>query len=154
VYSAGVGTGRQDGSPSGDHASIDGVVAAFFAAFDNRDGLVPDAAAFVALFVEGATIAHRIGHSVSVDPPAEFFRPRHILLTNGTLVDFHEWEEDAVTTVHGGIASRTSVYRKSGRGYGGTGTKLFQLARRADGEWRIVSVLWEDDSTQPGEATR
>jgi hypothetical protein len=129
-----------------EQAGIDAVVAAFFGAFDNRDGRVPDAAAFAALFVDGATIAHRSGERVAVDAPAEFFRPRQSLLTNGTLLDFHEWEEDALTTVHANIASRTSVYRKSGSGgYGGTGTKLFQLARQAGGAWRITSVLWADD---------
>jgi len=126
-------------------AVIDGIVLAFFAAFDNRDGRVPDGEAFAALFADGASIAHPDGGRLRFSSPADFFAPRLAMLTDGRLVDFHEWETDAVTRMHAGIASRTSTYRKSGRDYGGTGTKLFQFARQADGRWQITAVLWADD---------
>src|SRR6187431_3385807 len=89
---------------------IDDVVVTFYGAFDNRDGRVPDGGAFAMLFLPGATIAHRDGARLRFSSPADFFAPRLAMLTDGRLVDFHEWEVDAVTTVHVGIASRTSSY--------------------------------------------
>lgn len=133
-------------TPDSDVAFIDGLVAAFFAAFDNRDGRVPDAAAFTALFTAAATITHRHGLTIRSSSPTDFFTPRLAMLTDGRLLDFHEWEVEAVTSVHNGIATRTSFYRKAGRDYGGTGTKLFQFARQTAPDWRITSVLWEDDA--------
>jgi hypothetical protein len=71
------------------------------------------------------------------------------MLADGTLVDFHEWEIEAETTVLGAIASRRSRYGKSGTldgaPYAGGGRKFIQLCR-TEGGWRIVSILWEDDS--------
>jgi len=82
--------------------------------------------------------------SWSVD---EFIAPRAAILTDGTLVDFHEWEIEGGTTIFGSIAEHRSRYRKSGqlRGepYLGEGRK-FVLLCQLEGRWRIVSVLWED----------
>jgi hypothetical protein len=82
--------------------------------------------------------------SWSVD---EFIAPRAAMLTDGTLLDFHEWETESNTTVTGNIASRRSQYRKTGTLNGsvvaGGGRKFIQLCR-IDGRWMISSVLWED----------
>ncbi len=79
----------------------------------------------------------------------EFIAPREGILTDGTLVEFHEWEIEGATSIHGDIAEHRSQYRKSGRlsgdSYVGAGRKLMLLCRLA-GHWRIVSVLWEDEA--------
>ncbi len=76
-----------------------------------------------------------------------FISPARQLLTDGSLVDFHEWEVDATTFVFGGIACRTLRYAKqgilNGVAFSGEGMKSIHLARTAEG-WRITSVIWQD----------
>ena len=78
---------------------------------------------------------------------ADFWAPRNELLTNGRLVDFHEWETGADTSIEMGIASRQSSYEKAGLlddlPYTGEGIKMFQFAMTENG-WRIASLFWED----------
>lgn len=126
---------------------IDTLIADFFAAFDNRTG-VPGIGGIVDCFAEKAVIARRSGSTTELYTVMEFALPRIELLTRGALVDFHEAETSATTSVFAGIATRTSRYRKSGlldgQPYAGTGTKLFQLVALGDG-WRIASLAWVDD---------
>ena len=118
---------------------IDDVVAAFYAAFDNREGRIPDGARLVALFAPEAKVTRVSAEGADTWTPEEFVAPRIALLTDGTLTDFHEWETGSRTDVFGDIATRWSTYEKPG----GEGTKLFQLRR--DGErWLIASLLWQD----------
>jgi hypothetical protein len=117
---------------------IDELIAAFYAAFDNREGRVPDGAALVALFAPEARVTH-VGETVSTWTPEEFVAPRIRILTDGTLTDFHEWETSSRTDVFGDIATRWSTYEKPGGG----GTKLFQLRREGE-RWLIGSLLWQD----------
>jgi hypothetical protein len=126
---------------------IDELVARFFGVFDNRDGRVPDFAAFDSLFVRGAVITVRNAGNVQVLSLADFVAPREKLLADGSLTHFHEWELESETFLSGGIASRTCKYRKEGTmnelPYTGQGTKCFHFVR-TDSGWRIASVLWED----------
>jgi len=126
---------------------IDELVARFFGVFDNRNGRVPDFAAFATLFIRGAVITVRNAGNVQVLSLADFVAPREKLLTGGALTDFHEWELESDTFVSGGIASRNCRYRKEGTmnelPYTGQGTKSFHFVR-TDSGWRIASVLWED----------
>ncbi|SEM37170.1 hypothetical protein [Xaviernesmea oryzae] len=77
-----------------------------------------------------------------------FLAPRSRILTDGTLIEFYEWETSARTHVLRDIACRHSTYAKSGRYHGapyeGGGAKLIQLARDPQG-WRIAAITWEDD---------
>jgi hypothetical protein len=136
-----------------DTQAIDAVIAAFFAAFDNRGGRVPDMDALRALFVGGGVprgvVVKRAGDAVEVMDVEAFIAPRAALLTGGRLTDFHEWETEGRTEIAGGLATRWSRYAKSGRMDGaptdGTGLKTIALARTPD-SWRLASVVWEDDA--------
>jgi hypothetical protein len=126
---------------------LDALIARFFAVFDNRNGRVPKRAEFDDLFVPNAVILQRANGKTAVMSVSEFADPRVALLNSGRLRDFSEWETDSTTQVFSTFATRTSQYAKSGTldssPYGGTGTKLFQLAN-LQGEWRIVSLCWYD----------
>jgi len=132
-----------------DQARIDGLIAAFFGAFDNRDRRIPDGDALLRMFAEQAIVAmHRSGEC-TLSTPAEFIAPRMALLASGELSGFHEWEVSATTELLGSLALRSSRYAKSGVRDGvsisGAGTKFFQLARLSTG-WKIVALSWLDDA--------
>jgi hypothetical protein len=127
--------------------ALEALVAAFYAAFDNRGGRRPATAALRAMFADGATITRVEAANVAVWTPDEFIAPRETMLTNGVLTGFHEWETAAHTVILQNIASRWSTYEKAGAlngaAYGGGGHKFIQFQRQ-DGRWTISSILWED----------
>ena len=133
-----------------DQAKIDILIAKFFSTFDNRNGGTPSLADLTDCFSDKATIARRADGTVELYTVSEFALPRIALLTEGALVDFHEWETSASTQIFDGIATRTSRYRKSGfldgKDYAGSGTKCFQLVDLG-ADWRIASLVWVDDNT-------
>jgi hypothetical protein len=128
-------------------AQIDDLIARYYRAFDNRANRPIDASGLRQLFLDDARITRIAPGQVESWNVGDFIAPRLTLLTDGTLIDFHEWEVQGETTLLGNIAQRRSLYRKSGqmRGepYSGEGRKLIQLCC-TDRQWRIVSVLWED----------
>lgn len=128
-------------------SQIERLIALFYAAFDNREGRAIAVAELREMFLPDARVtrlAAGLIESWSVD---EFIAPREAILTDGTLVDFHEWEIEGATTIFGNIAEHRSRFGKSGllRGspYVGEGRKLILLCQ-LDARWRIVSILWED----------
>ena len=135
------------GSTIPDLEQIDALVSEFFQCFDNRDGRVPSAVAMTRLFADTAAISVHKAAALELYSPEEFAAPRVQLLTGGTLIGFHEWEVDATTRVLGPIATRVCAYAKAGRLNGAdftaTGTKVFQLVKRA-GCWRILALSWFD----------
>lgn len=129
-------------------STIDEVIAAFYAAFDNRGGRQLAADTLRALFISAARITRVSAAGVESWTVEEFIAPRAAMLSDGTLTEFHEWEIDAWTTALDHIASRHSFYEKSGtmrgQSYAGRGRKFIQLCR-VDDAWRITAVLWEDE---------
>ncbi len=127
--------------------SIDVLVGGFFAAFDNRAGVIVDLMALREMFVPGALIVKNSVASSETWSVSQFLEPRQVLLTDGSLTDFHEWESDASTFVFDGIACRTLHYKKEGRLNGvpftGEGMKSMHFVR-IDGVWRITSIIWQD----------
>lgn len=136
-----------DLDPTPSDPDIETLIAAFYAAFDNRGSRVPDAAALRAMFGAGATVTRMTGGAAEVWDVEAFLAPRVAMLSDGRLADFHEWEVEARTVVRGAIASRWSRYAKAGRldgaSCGGGGEKFIQLRREAGG-WKISAILWED----------
>ena len=134
------GTSAQD--------QIDVLIARFFSAFDNRNGVRPPLAGVTDCFTEKAIIVRRSAAGAELLTVQEFADPRIELLTLGALRDFHEWEVSSTTQVFDGIATRTSRYRKAGllngNDYKGSGTKCFQLVDLGSG-WCISSLAWVDD---------
>jgi hypothetical protein len=131
-----------------DHRMIDGLVRTFLAAFTSGPGVAEQLAALRAIFIPEATIIFAGGLQPRVWDLAAFVAPRQQLLTDGTLRDFHEWEESGHTQVFGGIAQHWSTYAKSGvqdgAAFTGRGQKTMQFVRTAEG-WRISSVAWDDE---------
>lgn len=127
---------------------IDELVARFFSAFDNRIGTRPQLANLIDCFAEQATVVRRSDAGSELFTVAGFAVPRIELLSQGALLDFHEWEISSTTQIFDGIATRTSRYGKTGllngNPYGGSGTKCFHLANMGSG-WRITSLAWVDD---------
>ena len=128
---------------------IDTLVARFFSAFDNRNGVRPDVASVTDCFTEKAIIVRQASTGAELYTVGEFTNPRIALLTQGKLLDFNEWEISSTTQIFNGIAARTSRYSKSGllngNDYSGSGTKCFHLVELGLG-WRIASLAWVDDN--------
>ena len=134
---------------SNSHAEVDALVGRFFSAFNNRGKRQPNLADLVSYFSPRAIVAKHFEDQCELYSPEEFAAPRVALLTNGELIDFHEWEESNTTEVLGSLSIRTSRYAKSGtyngKPYSGTGTKFFQLAQ-FQSSWQIVALSWIDDA--------
>jgi len=130
-------------------SQINRVIARFYAAFDNRAGQIFDVNGFLEMFLPKARVTRVLAGEVESWTIGEFIAPRAVMLTDGTLANFHEWEIEGATTIFDNIAEHRSQYRKSGvmRGdpYNGGGRKIISLCQ-VDGSWRIASVLWEDYS--------
>lgn len=126
---------------------IEALVAAYYAAFDNRGSRTPALAELRAMFADHATITRVTNDRADSWTPEAFIAPRATMLTDGTLTGFHEWETTARTVVLENIASRWSTYEKSGQldgnDYRGRGHKFIQFYR-LERRWFITSILWED----------
>jgi hypothetical protein len=134
---------------AGAQREIDALVGKFFSAFDNRHGGTPRLADLINCFTDKAIIVRQSESSTELYTVREFAIPRIKLLTQGTLLHFHEREITSKTEIFAGIAIRTSRYSKSGlldgKDYTGSGTKCFQLVDLGTG-WRIASLAWVDDN--------
>ena len=134
---------------SGAQGKIDVLIAKFFSAFDNRDGVTPQLADLINCFADKAIVVRRSDSGTELYTVREFARPRINLLTQGALLHFHQREISSTTQIFDGIATRTSRYSKSGlldgNDYSGSGIKCFQLVDLSIG-WRIASLAWVDDN--------
>jgi hypothetical protein len=105
-----------------------------------------------ATFLPEAVIVRTCGLvPATYDDVDGFIAPRETLLTRGTLVDFHEWEESGRTDVFGDVAQHFFSYGKEGvqdgTAFSGSGMKTIQLVRTTEG-WRISAAAWDDE--RPG----
>lgn len=137
--------------PSPWPAGLEGLLARFWAVFDNRGGALPPLAALPALFAEDARI-HVLNGGLSQHMDLrQFLPPRAILLMpGGRLREFHEqMSQPPEVRQAGGLAQVWMRYRKQGlldgQPYGGEGRKGLQLLCE-QGRWRIASLVWEDDA--------
>lgn len=127
---------------------VDEIIAVFFDAFTNHGGAAPNIDVLYRLFLPEALIVKNVGSVAEVLDVAGFVEPRREILTNGTLVDFREWEVSQTTETFGNIAHRFSRYEKSwnvnGEQYKAAGAKSIQFVRTPAG-WKIASLTWDDD---------
>ena len=130
---------------------IDQLTAAFFGLFSNLDGARPELERIFDLFVPQGLIAKCGERDPEISTLRDFIAPRQELLSNGSLTEFSEVETSESTQIFGSIATRWSVYRKSGRRDGtwfsSRGVKSFQFVETPRG-WRILSMSWDDE--RPG----
>jgi len=127
---------------------IDKIIKTFFDIFTNKNGKETDWNIINRLCVPETIIIKKEGLSQLVYDVTSFIEPRKKILTDGTLVDFEEFEIEEKTLIATCIAHRFSRYQKngklSGKYFTDYGTKLFQFIKTIDG-WKISSVVWEDD---------
>jgi hypothetical protein len=132
---------------AGDEAAIDGLVARMYAAFDNRDGRVPDLERLREVFLPGCVICKAIPGQEQVQTLDASIDQRRPLLSQGRLVDFSERETDSRTWIDGNVAGRRSLYRKSGvldgTPFDARGAKQMQFVR-LDGRWWFSALAWDD----------
>lgn len=127
---------------------LDKFINDFFAVFDNRENKLPNFIQLKNMFHTDAIITKYDGQHIQTMSVTDFIEPRAQLFANGSLSNFHEWENHSDTTLHHKIANRVSHYQKSGqlngKDYNGQGIKYFQLLWHKN-DWKITSILWQDD---------
>ena len=130
-----------------DNSAVEALATRMYAAFANRDGRIPDLDGLREVFLPQSTICKAIPGQEQVQTLDEFIEQRRPLLTQGRLVDFAEWETDSRTWIVGNIASRESLYEKSGvldgTPFRTRGAKQMQFVR-IDGRWWIGALAWDD----------
>jgi hypothetical protein len=135
-------------TPSTDPIQIAAIVRTFFAAFSSGPGLETRMDGLRSLFLPAAVIVRTCGSEPTVYGVEDFIAPRRALLSDGTLVDFREWETAGRTKVFGDIAQHWCGYAKAGIHDGvpftGRGMKSIQFVRTMDG-WRIHALSWDDE---------
>jgi hypothetical protein len=133
---------------SSDQDAIAAIVKTFFDAFTSGSGCSERLDQLRGVFLPGAVIVRTCGAEPLVYDVGGFIAPRETLLTDGSLVDFHEWEVSGHTEVFGDIAHRYCSYAKegvqNGEPFTGRGMKTLQFVRTAAG-WRISAAAWDDE---------
>jgi hypothetical protein len=131
-----------------DERALDDLTAAFFRAFISKDLGPADLSALSDLFLPDARIIKTCGARPEAQTLAEFIAPRARLLSDGTLVGFHEEEVSGRTEIFGDVAHRFCVYRKRGALNGvpfdQRGMKSIQFVRTHAG-WKISALAWDDE---------
>ncbi len=139
-------------APTTDLTQIAAIVRTFFAAFTSGPDLEARMDGLRSLFLPAAVIVRTCGGEPTVYGVEDFIAPRRALLSNGTLVDFREWQTDGQTEVFGDIAQHWCSYAKAGIQDGvpftGRGMKTIQFVRTMDG-WRISAASWDDERDGP-----
>ena len=131
-----------------DKIEIDHITKQFFDVFNNTSQRQPDWTILEKICIDKIIIVKKAGLTETIYDLRSFIEPRKLILTDGTLSDFHEMEVSEESKIIGQIAQRKSNYQKMGN-LNGTyfvekGTKMFQFIKTLTG-WKITSVIWEDD---------
>jgi hypothetical protein len=131
-----------------DKTALDVLAARMYAAFRNENGAVPDLDILRDVFLPDCVIAKMVEPAVQVQGLDDFIEQRRPLLRDGRLVGFSEWETDERTWICGNIASRCSLYAKSGVldgvRFDTRGIKNMQFVK-LEGQWRISALAWDDE---------
>ncbi|MES2131473.1 MAG: GNAT family N-acetyltransferase [Bacteroidota bacterium] len=136
-------------SVTSNEALINKLVTTFFSVFANKNNQSPLWETLPEICLAEALIIKKTGLQQEVYTLKTFTEPRVKLLSDGTLTEFIEEETNGHTTITGNIAQRMSNYQKSGYLSGthftGKGIKLFQFIKTGPVNWKISSVVWEDE---------
>ncbi|MEU2066118.1 GNAT family N-acetyltransferase [Streptomyces anulatus] len=129
-------------------AELDQLTRAFLGAFTNTGGTRPNVGAIREVFIPQGRIISNVGDELVIYDLDAFITPRERMLTDGTLIEFSEWEVAERTEIFGSIAHRFSQYRKSGflngAWFEGSGRKTTQFVRTPTG-WKMSSMAWDDE---------
>lgn len=134
-----------------DYLKINRLTSRFFNLFTNTNQQTPPLDDLYSICLQKAIIAKKEIDRTEIYDLEEFLNPRKIILTDGTLTEFREYEVSEETRISNHLAQRISRYHKDGYLNGvyfsENGTKLFQFTND-ENTWKIASVIWED-STSP-----
>ena len=127
--------------------AIAALVTRFYALFSNVDGRRPDLAEIHDLFIPEGLIVKAVGAVPEVYNLVGFIEPRMQLLTDGSLIDFSEWETKSRTDIFGNVGLRVSHYSKRGsvanKPFEAHGVNTMQFVRVC-GVWKFACVSWFD----------
>jgi hypothetical protein len=133
-----------------DKVALDALVTRMYAAFCNAGGSLPDLDRLHNLCVPECVITKAVEPGAEASGLHQFIEARRQLLTDGRLLEFSERETDERTLIFGNVASRWSLYAKSGVLNGvpfqARGIKNLQFVKLA-GSWRINALAWDDERT-------
>ncbi|MGW5929380.1 GNAT family N-acetyltransferase [Streptomyces anulatus] len=142
------GTAPGTGHDVDTKAELDQLTRAFLGAFTNTGGTRPNIGAVREVFIPQGRIISNVGDELVIHDLDAFITPRERMLTDGTLIEFSEWEVAERTEIFGSIAHRFSQYRKSGflngAWFEGSGRKTTQFVRTPAG-WKMSSMVWDDE---------
>lgn len=131
-----------------DQKEIDQLTNCFFDLFTNAYGRTPQLDTIYDLCIPEGLIINNTEGNTQIYSLESFITPRKIILTDGSLSDFREWEESSLTDIYRNIAHRVSHYAKSGKRQGkrfeAKGVKFIQFIKQ-QGVWKISSVTWDDE---------
>lgn len=144
----------QTGPNPGDVTSPEAIVQATYEAIQRAPGADYDWARMRPLvFPQTLEIPNteQTGGKLSVHSPNEFQRIVDSYTTVGGANDkgFQEEQTHAVIHQYGDVAKVFSTYQKHFWGEDqilGRGINAFQLVRQPDGQWRVVSIVWDEES--------
>lgn len=127
---------------------LDNLTTQFFGIFTNKEQNLPDWEMIHKLCLPQTLIIKKTEFKEEIYNLDTFIEPRKIILSDGTLQSFEEWETAEETKITGHIAQRFSTYSKSGlhngKSFQSDGHKLFQFVNTQAG-WKINAVIWEDE---------
>lgn len=130
-----------------DKLKIDRVIKKFFSAFTNK-GIKPKLNLIRETCMTQTIIIKNTNGLCESHDLKEFITPREVLLTNGELQDFEEYETDEKTVITRNIAQRFSWYQKEGvlndEPFSAKGNKMFQMVKTGT-QWKICNVIWDDE---------
>lgn len=129
-------------------SEIDALTRKFFDLFTNTNSSTPQLDNIFSLCIPEALIIKNITGHPEIYTLQQFIDSRRVILTNGTLTNFHEEETSEHTEIFGNIAHRFCSYKKSGILSGvpfeTKGKKTIQFVNTPEG-WRISAVAWDDE---------
>lgn len=132
-----------------DEKEIDDITRQFFDLFTNTNNRIPNVRKIEALFLPAGILINNTSGEPAIYDLESFIEPREKILTDGTLINFMEWETSHKTEIYGNIAQRACNYEKSGEfngaPYKGAGKKLMQFIKIKN-KWVLSSVFWSDES--------
>ncbi len=129
-----------------DSKSIDLVTKKFFSVFNNLENKKLDLSILNSICIPEAFIVNNTD-STLIYTLQNFIRSREQILTDGSLINFSEFELAHNTKIFGNMAQRFCLYSKSGELLGSKfeniGMKSIQYLLM-DNQWKIASVVWSD----------
>jgi hypothetical protein len=138
-------------SVTADKLLIDQLTQSFFNVFRNINQQQPSWNNIYSLCLPETIIINKSSNKEEVYNLGTFIEPRKKILSDGTLTEFEEYEISEETRIIGSIAQRFSRFQKKGYLEGtyfkANGNKLFQYVKTND-DWKINSVIWEDDNLE------